>query len=285
MPSATPDLGATVEPVGEEGPVATDDDRAAPCDGVSGVDAMQARADAYFAGGNAKAGVTCLEEAVADDPQAPAVRQALVKHVLALGDGKKARVYADELVRQRPLDIEARELLGRALMQQHMWREAIDDYTLVVKSEPDNIFAHNNIGYSALQIGALEVAREHLEDCLSLSPQRGFMLNNLGVTYERLGRLAEAHAAFSRAAELSPKYLQARLNRDRVQGGLTQDQRIVSTETLLHMREPALAGAVDAVPEPVGAGDALDLDVPTAGSPTSMGGAAPRMNAATGPLQ
>jgi tetratricopeptide (TPR) repeat protein len=189
--------------------------------------------------------VPCLEEAVAAHPGRVEARQALARHYLANDAGHKARAHADELVRQRPFDPSMRQLLGRALMQQRMWREAIAAFRLVVTEDGENIFAHNNLGYSALQIGELQLAREHLERTLSLEPQQGYMLNNLGVTYERLGRAAEAHAAFSRAAELSPRYLQAQLNRDRLQASLTQDERITSSETLLSLREPALVdGAV-----------------------------------------
>lgn len=204
-----------------------------------GGDVWRKLGEAYLAAGDDARGVHCLEEAVSIDTGLVAARKALVKHYLASDDGAAARLHADELVRQRPLDPSMRQMLGRALMQQRMWKEAIAAFRLVVTDEPDNIFAHNNLGYSAIQIGELDLAREHLERTLSLEPQQGYMLNNLGVTYERLGRSAEAHAAFSRAAELSPRYAQAKLNRDRLQAGLSQDERIVSSETLVQMREPA----------------------------------------------
>lgn len=229
--------------------------------------------EAYLAAGDEDRGVPCLEEAVAREPGVGVARRALVKHYLAKADGERARVHAEELVRQRPLDAGARQMLGRAYMQEKMWKEAIASFALVVKDEPDNIFAHNNIGYSALQIGALDLARNHLERCLSLEPQQGYMLNNLGVTYERLGRSAEAHAAFSRAAELSPRYVQAKLNRDRLQGGLSQDDRIVSAETLLKMREPEVVdGAVPRIETDDGEGDevrdAVDAAVDASTGPT-----------------
>lgn len=216
--------------------------------------------EAYLAAGDDVRGVACLEEAVGIDTGLASARKALAKHYLANNDGDKALLHADELVRQRPLDASVRQMLGRAQMQARMWKEAIASFSLVVRDEPDNIFAHNNIGYSAIQIGELELAREHLERTLSLEPQQGYMMNNLGVAYERLGRAAEAHAAFSRAAELSPRYAQAKLNRDRLQAGLTQDERIVSAETLVSMREPALVddstGELDGASET--GGDAIE---------------------------
>lgn len=227
--------------------------------------------EAYLAAGDDVRGVPCLVEAVSIDTGLVAARKALVKHYLANDDGAAARMHADELVRQRPLDPSLRQMLGRALMQERMWKEAIAAFRLVVSEEPDNIFAHNNLGYSAIQIGEFEVAREHLERTLSLEPQQGYMLNNLGVTYERLGRSAEAHAAFSRAAELSPRYAQAKLNRDRLQAGLTQDERIVSSETLLHLREPSIVDG--AVPASFGA-DATGGDLVIEAMDAAAGGSA-----------
>jgi len=73
-----------------------------------------------------------------------------------------------------------------------------------------------------------------------------------------------ASAAFARAAELSPKYAQASLNRDRVQRGLDQGQRIVSNDTLLKLRE----GLFDETP-PLGTGpaDGIGIDLPSSLSP------------------
>ena len=149
-----------------------------------------------------------------------------------------------------------------------MWKEAIDEFALVVDVQNDNAYAYNNLGFAALQLGDNERAVHALERVLSLKPQQGYMLNNLGVAYERLGRTAEAHAAFARAAELSPKYAQASLNRDRVQRGMNQAQRIVSNDTLLKLRD----GEFDAV-APLGNGpvdfDGYTVDVPA--SPTVDG--------------
>lgn len=217
--------------------------------------------EAYLAAGDDDKGLACLEESVDADPTSLAARRVLAKRYLAANDALHAREHIDEMLRQDPQDTAARQMLGRTFMQDKMWKEAISAFSLVVQTQPDNIHAHNNIGYSALQIGELELARAHLERTLSLEPQEGYMLNNLGVTYERLGRSAEAHAAFARAAELSPRYAQAKLNRDRLQAGLTQDQRIVSAETLLQLRTPAAGPeAVEGidVPTPDAVGAAID---------------------------
>jgi Flp pilus assembly protein TadD len=213
--------------------------------------------DAYLRVGDVDRGVPCLLEAVSLDVDQLSARRLLARHFLSLNDGASARAHAEEWVRLQPQNPSSRQALGRSLTQSGMWREAIEQFTLVVDMQPDNAYALNNLGFAALQLGDNELAVHNLERVLSLNPQQGYMLNNLGVGYERLGRTAEAHAAFARAAELSPRYAMAALNRDRVQRGLSHSQRVVAADTLLKLRD----GAVDGV-APLGTGPADGVDLP-----------------------
>ncbi|MDP2342171.1 MAG: tetratricopeptide repeat protein [Deltaproteobacteria bacterium] len=213
--------------------------------------------DAYLRVGDVDRGVPCLLEAVSLDVDQLSARRLLARHFLSLNDAASARAHAEEWVRLQPQNPSSRQALGRALTQGGMWKEAIAQFLLVVDVQPDNAYAFNNLGFAALQLGDNELAVHHLERVLSLNPQQGYMLNNLGVGYERLGRTAEAHAAFARAAELSPRYAQAALNRDRVQRGLSHSQRVVSADTLLKLRD----GLHDDV-APLGTGPADGVDIP-----------------------
>jgi Flp pilus assembly protein TadD len=192
--------------------------------------------EAYLRAGNVAAGLACLQEAVAVDVDSLPARRLLVRHALAQRHGELARQHAEEWVRLEPTSPSSRQALGRAYSQLGMWKEAIAEFTLVVAEQPDNAYAHNNLGYAALQLGDHALAIAHLEPILTMRPQEGFMLNNLGVAYERAGRHAFAHAAFARAAELSPRYAHAALNRDRLQRGLAPAERLVSAETLAKLR-------------------------------------------------
>jgi len=202
---------------------------------------------AYIDNGDVERGLRCLQEAVTIDVDHLASRQILARTLLTKNDGAGARQQAEEWVRLEPTSAAARQALGRSFTQLGMWREAIAQYRLVVDVQPDNAFAHNNLGYAALQLGNTTLAVTHLERILSLQPQQGYMLNNLGVAYERQGRAGEAHAAFARAAELSPKYAQAALNRDRLQHGLDVDNRTLSAALLDRFRHGDGAGDIDVV--------------------------------------
>ena len=214
--------------------------------------------DAYLRVGDVERGVPCLLEAVSLDVDQLAARRLLTRHYLSNNDAAQARAHAEEWVRLEPQHPSSRQALGRALTQGGSFKEAIEQFALVVVLQPDNAYAFNNLGYAALQLGDNERAVDSLERVLSLKPQQGYMLNNLGVGYERLGRTAEAHAAFARAAELSPRYAQASLNRDRVQRNLSHAQRIVAADTLLKLRD----GEFDDT-APLGTGSADGVDIPS----------------------
>lgn len=219
--------------------------------------------DSYLRVGDVSRGLDCLLEAITVDVDHLPSRRLLARHYLSANMGEQARQQAEEWVRLEPTSSSARQALGRSYTQLGMWREAIGEFTLVLAEQPDNAYAHNNLGFAALQLGDNARAASHLERILSLRPQEGYMLNNLGVAYERLGRSAEAHAAFARAAELSPRYAQAALNRDRLQRGLDQAQRVVSADTLLKLRDGEINDVAPLGSESVGdiGGDG-GLDLP-----------------------
>ena len=223
----------------------------------SSADTWTLLGDAYLRLGTNDSALPCLLEAVSLDVDQLSARRLLTRHFLSINNAPSARAHAEEWVRLQPQDPGARQALGRSLTQSGMWREAIEQFVLVVALQPDNAYAYNNLGFAALQLGDNERAAHSLERVLSLKPQQGYMLNNLGVAYERLGRTAFAHAAFARAAELSPRYAQAPLNRDRLQTELSHAQRIVSADALLKLRD----GLFDDVP-PLGTGPADSVDIP-----------------------
>ena len=52
-----------------------------------------------------------------------------------------------------------------------------------------------------------------------------FMLNSLGLAYERLGEPFNAMAAYDKALDVRPGYVKAIVNRDRLDGTMTEAQR------------------------------------------------------------
>ncbi len=197
-------------------------------------DVWQRLGDAYAKSGDDERAMQAWEASVGD-ADSPATRRQLVKLYLDQQHGEQARVHAEALVRQQPT-AKSQYLLGRAYLQTAMWQEAIDAFEKTLEGRPSDIFAHNNLGFAALQIGENELALTHLEHVLDLSPIRPYMLNNLGVAYERTGRGPEALAAFTYAAEIDGGYVKATVNKERVLANLSVEEQTLSAEVLDEMK-------------------------------------------------
>lgn len=208
-------------------------------------DTWRALGESYLAAGERARGVACLEEALAKNPNLLVVRERLVRAYLDV-DAARARAHAEVLTRARPDDAGAHYALGRAYMKLSMWSEAIASFDRALGIDPSSSYAHNNLGYSALQIGKTELALQHLEAILDLSPQQPYMLNNLGIAYEKVGRGADAFAAYLRALELKPGYVNALVNKQRLQPTLSEAEQAVALEILEELSVEPVVGATTA---------------------------------------
>jgi tetratricopeptide (TPR) repeat protein len=197
----------------------------------------------YLAAGERARGVACLEEALVIDASAVDVRERLARAYVAAGQGHKARRHGFALTKVRPDEASSHYLLGRGYMQLSMWSEAVDSLTKAVELAPASSHAYNNLGYSALMIGRHEQALDVLEALLDLEPVTAYMMNNLGVAYEKNERGPDAYAAFLRAVELKPGYVNALVNRDRVASGLSDRERALALDILEELKQPLTTGS------------------------------------------
>jgi tetratricopeptide (TPR) repeat protein len=74
----------------------------------------------------------------------------------------------------------------------------------------------NNLGFAYLRANENAKAVEVLTPASEKLTTVAYVHNNLGVALERMGRKDEAKAAYLHAMDLSPKYVKARVNADRV---------------------------------------------------------------------
>lgn len=201
--------------------------------------------ESYLAAGQRERGVACLEEALKKDPKLAVVREKLARAYLTKDPGK-ARAHAEVLARTRTNDVGSHYVLGRAYMKLSMWNEAIASFERALTLDPTSSYAHNNLGYSALQVGRTELAVQHLEAILDLSPQAPYMMNNLGIAYEKVGRGADAYAAYLRALELQPDYVNAVVNKDRLHASLSDAEKAVALDILDELALEPVLGATTA---------------------------------------
>ncbi|WP_223644258.1 lipopolysaccharide assembly protein LapB [Corallococcus sp. EGB] len=137
---------------------------------------------------------------------------------LLVSEGRFAdavRVGEEALLRD-PEEAEVYQVLGRAHLGANELTSAILRFQQAVHLAPEHGHALNNLGFAYLRANDNARAVEVLTQAAALLPHVAYVQNNLGVACERLGRLEEARAAYAAATRLSPRYVQARVNAERV---------------------------------------------------------------------
>lgn len=144
----------------------------------------------------------------------PLVRQARL--LVSLGRHTEAVAAGEEAVLRNPEYVEAYQVLGRAHLAQGELSAAMIRFQQAVHLNPEHGFALNNLGLTYLRAGEDSKAAEVLSRAAALLPHVAYVHNNLGVAFERLGQEEDARAAYAAAMHLSPRYVQARINADRM---------------------------------------------------------------------
>jgi Flp pilus assembly protein TadD len=144
----------------------------------------------------------------------PLVRQARL--LVSLGRYTDAVRVGEEALLRDPEDPEVYQVLGRAHLSANELPSAILRFQQAVHLDPEHGYALNNLGFAYLRASENQKAAEVLAQAAALLPHVAYVHNNLGVAYERLGRMEEARASYATATRLSPRYVQARVNAERM---------------------------------------------------------------------
>jgi Flp pilus assembly protein TadD len=154
-----------------------------------------------------------ISEANAHDA-APRIQEARSR--LRGKDAAGATVAALDAIDRDPGSPEAHQVHGRARLSRGELQEAIDAFEKVVALDGDHGHALNNLGFSYLRANENEAAVQVLARAAALLPHVAYVHNNLGIALERVGRTEEARTAYLSATTLSPRYIKARVNMNRV---------------------------------------------------------------------
>ncbi|MBL8956994.1 MAG: tetratricopeptide repeat protein [Myxococcaceae bacterium] len=148
------------------------------------------------------------------DDAVPLISQ--TRALIAAKDFKAAMRTGREAVVLDDQNVEGWHALGRAHLSAGDLQSAIVAFEKAVELDPKHGYALNNLGLAYLRANENRAAAQVLERAAEALPHVAYVQNNLGVAYERLGHVDEAKAAYSQATALSPKYVKARINSDRV---------------------------------------------------------------------
>jgi tetratricopeptide (TPR) repeat protein len=134
---------------------------------------------------------------------------------------KKDKDLALEWARQasslNPDRAEPYNIMGRVWLERSEWDKAILNLEKAVSIVPTNHYYRNNLGFAYLLKKDFIRAVEELEQATEQESVPTYMINNLGLAYEGAGRFQEAISEFKKAVGQSPKYINAKLNLERIQ--------------------------------------------------------------------
>jgi Flp pilus assembly protein TadD len=168
----------------------------------------------------------------ADDPT-PVI--ALARVVLSNGNPERAVKIGQQAIARDPENPEAYHVTGRAMLSADQLQGAMVMFGKAVELKPDHGYALNNLGFAFLRANMNQEAVEVLSKAAELLPNVAYVHNNLGVALERVGRTDEASAEYMLSTTLSPKYVKAVLNHERMKktAALSTDESGSATDAIV----------------------------------------------------
>ena len=101
---------------------------------------------------------------------------------------------------------------AKILLSKNKLNDAKIIYQNIIKVEPTNYKAHNNIGAILLKLGNLDEAEENFRKAVELNPEFVVAHYNLGIIQANLLKFNEAEKSYKRSIELKEDYVEAYSN-------------------------------------------------------------------------
>ena len=140
--------------------------------------------------------------------------QILQQAITAHQNGKleEAEALYREVLKTQPTNIIANNNLGVLLQGFNNPDEAISLYKKAIELKPDYADAHNNLGNILQQLNRFDEAETSCKKAIELKPDYAEAYCNLGKTLQQLNRFDEAEKNCKKAIELKPDYAEAHYN-------------------------------------------------------------------------
>jgi len=90
--------------------------------------------------------------------------------------------------------------------------KAMVQFKKIIEMDPENPFAHNNLGLAYKEKGLFNSAKKSFETALEFMPNYYKALNNLGNLYYEMGEYEEAQGCYENALEIHPDFPEGHWN-------------------------------------------------------------------------
>jgi tetratricopeptide (TPR) repeat protein len=188
-------------------------------------------------------------EALRINPNLPGVLNNLGFVLRSLGKPMDAEPYLRKALEVSPWFVNPRFDLADILITKNNHAEAIEQFRLILKSEPDNFVANFKLGMllseGAENLRDLPAAVNLLTRAGELNPQTAEVQFSLGNALYRAERVEESLAAFERALSIDPKHARAANNIGTVLGRVGKLKEAVEHFRKAIEIDPNYAEAVD----------------------------------------
>ncbi len=118
--------------------------------------------------------------------------------------------YFNNALNIDPKSVETYYALAMFYQENEEYNKAIETYTMLLKIDPKNKFAHYNLGYIHLvYLRVYDVAIQHFTDAINCDKNYAEAWYNRGYCYELLGDIMNAKKDYQQAIMIKPNYQRA----------------------------------------------------------------------------
>lgn len=110
---------------------------------------------------------------------------------------------------ESPRDTEAMLHLAMEYSLQNNFVKAVETYFALLRIDPDNFHAYNNLGILYKKSGQFRDSLHCYKQAERINPDSYWVPYNMGLCYESMGRMQEARESYGRALSLNPGFTQA----------------------------------------------------------------------------
>ena len=134
-----------------------------------------------------------------------------------------------ETLKTNPNHVNAHNNLGIILLQLGKPRKAIICFEKAIEIKPNHADAHNNLGEVFRQLGEFQKAKVCYEKTIETKPNHASVHDKLGVIFRQLGELQKAKSCHQKAIEINPNHIDAHNNLGVVFNELEEHQKAISS--------------------------------------------------------